>query len=511
MATRENISLHYLQTNQWGVHPHRWFEVMTTKINLMQEVENHLAKNLMSQGNSMLDEAQRTAYINAAIALVLIIFVFALLIIISRNVSTSFQERMEALKTAENAAKMKSEFLASMSHEIRTPMNGVLGMLGLLLNSQLNADQRRKADLAQSSAQALLTLINDILDFSKIEAGKIDFEEIDFDLQEQLHDFTESMSFRAEEKGLALELEITGIEHSFVNGDPGRLRQILNNLVGNAIKFTDSGKIVIHACLQKRVDNKLMLTCSVTDTGIGIPDEKLDRLFDVFSQVDASTTRQYGGTGLGLSIAKQMCELMGGAISVTSEAGKGSCFEFNILLKASQQAKPLLANNALADKPSEQIQNESAKPTLEVDISTLDEQAIDLQYPSNTRILLVDDNQINLLVAKGILEGLGVSPDIINAAANGEEALQLLKTNTTLMPYTLIFMDCQMPVMDGYEASAQIRAGAAGEANKSIPIIAMTANAMKGDEEKCLEAGMSDYIAKPVDPGILLSKLKSWL
>jgi len=310
---------------------------------------------------------------------------------------------------------------------------------------------------------------------------------------------------------LALELEITGIEHSFVNGDPGRIRQILNNLVGNAIKFTNNGKIVIRACLQKRVDNKLMLTCSVTDTGIGIPDEKFDCLFEVFSQVDASTTRQYGGTGLGLSIAKQMCELMGGTISVTSEEGKGSCFEFNILLKASQQAKPLITNNILADKPSEQIQGDAAKPTLEADISTLDEQVSNLQYPSNTRILLVDDNQINLLVAQGILEGLGVNPDIINAAANGEEALQLLKTSTTVMPYTLIFMDCQMPVMDGYEASTQIRAGAAGEANKSIPIIAMTANAMKGDEEKCLKAGMSDYIAKPVDPGILLSKLKSWL
>ena len=276
-----------------------------------------------------------------------------------------------------------------MSHEIRTPMNGVLGMLGLLLGSPLTDKQRHKALLAQTSAQSLLSLINDILDFSKVEAGKIELEVMDFNLRTMLGDFSEAMALRAQEKFIELVLDVTQVEQSSVKGDPGRLRQILSNIVGNAIKFTKSGEIVIRAGLKEINNNEVIFFCSISDTGIGIPQAKISTLFDPFTQVDASTTRKYGGTGLGLSIVKKLCELMGGSISVSSELGKGTHFEFSVLFQPSQQSVVVMPR---------------------VSISEL-------------ALLIVDDNDTNREVLVGQLEHWGA--EVVDAK-DGAEALNCL-------------------------------------------------------------------------------------
>jgi two-component system, sensor histidine kinase and response regulator len=504
-------------------------------------------------------------------------------------------------------------------------------MLGLLLNSKLTDKQRHKATLAQSSAQSLLALINDILDFSKVEAGKLELETMDFNLRSLLGEFAEAMALRAQEKGLEMILDVTLIEHSTVQGDPGRLRQILTNIVGNSIKFTETGEIVIKAGLKEITNNNIIFFCSIKDTGIGIPKEKQSKLFDAFTQVDASTTRKYGGTGLGLSIVKRLCELMGGSISVSSKPGNGTCFEFTILLQTSDHSIPVIPKinisklNLLvvddnktnrevligqlehwgaevteaSDGPSalnclyERAEQSTLPPfdvafldmqmpgmdgatlgkTIRSDIrftnmkmvmmtsmshrgeakffadhgfnayfpkpattsdlfdalavvvdggealrqagsivthdylQTLDHRQPS-QWPANTRLLLVEDNRINQEVALGVLDSIEIQADV---AGDGLEALHALTEAPDENPYTLVLMDCQMPEMDGYEASRNIRAGNAGERNLSIPIIAMTANAMKGDKEKCLEAGMSDYLTKPIDPDELNGMMEKWL
>lgn len=412
----------------------------------------------------------------------------------SKNLTKALQESKElnqklliAKEAAEASTLAKSQFLASMSHEIRTPMNGVMGMLQLLEHSALNDSQRNNVSIAQNSANSLLSLINDILDFSKIEAGKMDFENIAFDLRHEMDVFIKIMVFKAQEKGLDLILDTTQLPpQGMIISDPGRLRQIVTNLVSNAIKFTTKGKITLTLALKTEDPTHGRLYIDVTDTGIGIAQEKIESLFEMFTQADGSTTRQYGGTGLGLAIVKKLSKLMGGTVSATSTIDEGSTFSVNILVEL---ADPSIVNKKQKDSKSPIIDQENP------------------QWPSNTKILLVDDDPVNQMVAEELLKVIGLDT---HTASNGAHALEIL-AQIQDKSYTLIFMDCQMPVMDGYEATSAIRNAKAGEQYKNIPIIAMTANAMAGDREKCLLWGMNDYISKPIDINELQSALEKWI
>jgi signal transduction histidine kinase/DNA-binding NarL/FixJ family response regulator len=367
----------------------------------------------------------------------------------------------EEKERAEEGSRAKSEFLAMMSHEIRTPMNGVLGTIGLLQNTDLTLHQAKLVGTARESAEHLLTLINDILDFSKLEAGRIDLEEIDFDLPHLVESVISMMNPRAVMKGLTMTSTVPVDTPRFLRGDPGRLRQILFNLAGNAVKFTDRGTVTLEVEAAAMDDGRYLLTFRVRDTGIGIPADKINRLFGKFSQADSSIARRFGGTGLGLAISKQLVELMGGRIGVDSVAGQGSVFWFALPLSAGQPVTTQIEDMAV-DGPATQ---------------------------RALRILVAEDNQVNQMVISMMLRQLGHQVDVV---INGIEACEQVQK----APYDLVLMDMQMPEMDGLTATQTIRR--LPQDCAKIPIVALTANAMEGDRERYIAAGMDDYVAKPI-------------
>jgi signal transduction histidine kinase/DNA-binding response OmpR family regulator len=583
-----------------GDHATRVQDGMQDEIGTLTQSFNHMAATVAdSTAHLEARVAERTAALSAA------------------NI-----ELAQARDAAQEATRVKSEFLANMSHEIRTPMNGIIGMGQLLADTPLSVEQRHYAQTIGTSAEALLAIINDILDFSKIEAQKLDIEALDFDLRTMIDDFADLFSWRAAERGLEFHCVVAPDVPTHLIGDPGRLRQVLTNFVGNAIKFTERGEVTVRiSAAESSADDSLTLRFEVSDTGIGIPADKQGKLFAAFTQVDGSTSRKYGGTGLGLAISKQLAELMGGTVGLSSTPGQGSTFWFSACLDRShappQEAPAPLApaaraclrvlavddtetareilsiqltrlgfrhqlatcgaealtalraahaagqpfDIAIIDKLMPEMDGETLGQAIHADTDLAstrlilitasplpgdarraeaegfsafltkpvrEQQLLDtlaavlapkpadntapILTSSNTphqivppsarsaRILVTEDNRVNQIVAQGLLKTLGFTQ--VDIASNGQEALDALAAQH----YHLVLMDCQMPVMDGFEATTALRAR-----GDRVPVIAMTANAMQGDREACLAVGMDDYLAKPMTRDQLEAMLKRWL
>jgi signal transduction histidine kinase/AmiR/NasT family two-component response regulator len=417
--------------------------------------------------------------------------------IVQARLADAKQQAEVQAQRAEAASKAKSDFLAMMSHEIRTPMNGVLGFANLLLETPLSAEQREFVESAQRSGQALLILINDVLDYSKIEAGRMTVERIDCDLRAVCTEVRTILHPAAAERGLNITLSYDAALPRVVQGDPFRIRQVMLNLVGNAVKFTDRGAVRIEV---SRLDSGAA-KISVVDTGIGISAEQLQRLFQRFTQADSSTTRRYGGTGLGLAISKTLVELMGGHIGVDSQPGSGSTFWFTLPLGLATLAAPVAQPEAAAVMGPATVKGPAAAAPAAVPLLPAEFGAAGRRP---RRLLLVEDNFVNQRVAVYMLTKLGAQVDV---AQHGREAIEMLGRSA----YDAVLMDCQMPEMDGFEATRIIRDPASAVLDHDVPVIAMTAAAFPEDRARALASGMSDFMTKPVDRSVLAGMLDKWL